>query len=105
MTSEHKYLLPGPFDGTSDVMSYITQFELLSSLQNWLKPVIDATTGNPVLDGDGNPTYTDKRHQIFPLRLRGSAIEFYQSLDIHAAAINGSELHAVGCLFAPIPLV
>ena len=81
MASEHKYLLPEPFDGTSDVMSYMTQFETLSSLQYWLKPVIDATTGNPVLDGSGNPTYTDKRHQIFPLRLRGSAIEFYQSLD------------------------
>ena len=81
MTSEHKYLLPEHFNGTIDVMSYITHFELLSSLQNWLKPVVDATTGNPVLDGSGNPTYTDKRHQIFPLRLRGSAIEFYQSLD------------------------
>ena len=81
MTTEHKYLLPEPFDGTGDILSYITQFELLSSLQQWLKPIVDATTGNPVTDAAGNPTYTDKRHQIFPLRLRGSAIEFYQSLE------------------------
>ena len=33
------------------------------------------------MDGDGNQQNTDKRHQIFPLRLRAGAIEFYHSLE------------------------
>ena len=73
-------LLPEPFNGTGDISAYITQFELLSNLQSWLAPRKDAD-GNPELDGDGNQLYTDKRHQIFPLRLRAGAIEFYHSLD------------------------
>ena len=33
------------------------------------------------MEADGNQLYTDKRHQIFTLRLRTGAIEFYDSLD------------------------
>ena len=74
-----KFLLPEPFDGTGDIGAYITQFGLLSSLQNWLKPILN-DQGNQRKDGQGRDLYTDKRHQIFPLRLRGNAIEFYHSL-------------------------
>ena len=79
-TDSARMLLPEPFNGTGDISAYITQFELLSNLQSWLAPRKDAD-GNPELDGDGNQLYTDKRHQIFPLRLRAGAIEFYHSLD------------------------
>ena len=77
---EAKLLLPEPFNGTSDIQAYITQFELLSSLQNWLKKAFNSD-GTPQHDSAGQQVYIDKRHTIFPLRLRGSAIEFYQSLD------------------------
>ena len=73
--------LPEPFNGTGDISAYITQFELLSNLQSWVAPPCKDADGNPQLDGDGNQLYTDKRHQIFPLRLRAGAIEFYHSLD------------------------
>ena len=73
-------LLPEPFNGTGDISAYITQFELLRNLKSWLAPRKDAD-GNIQLDGDGNQLYTNKRHQIFPLRLRAAAIEFYHSLD------------------------
>ena len=36
---------------------------------------------NPQQDSAGQQAYIDNRHTIFPLRLRGSVIEFYQSLD------------------------
>ena len=75
-----KLLLPEPFTGTGDITAYITQFELLSTLQNWLKPLSDSS-GNQRRDTSGNLLFSDKRHTIFPLRLRNSAIEFYQSLD------------------------
>ena len=77
---EAKLLLPEPFNGTGVIQAYITQFELLSSLQNWLKKALN-TDGTDRVDASGNPIYIDKRHQVFPLRLKGSAIEFYQSLD------------------------
>ena len=67
MTTEHKYLPPEQYEGTDDVLSYITQLEHLSSLKEWLKRVIGRTSGNPVMDGGGNPTYADKRHLIFSL--------------------------------------
>ena len=73
-------LLLEPFNDVGDISVYITQFELLSNLQSWLAPRKDAD-GNPELDGDGNQLYTDKRHPIFPLRLRAGAIEFYHLLD------------------------
>lgn len=79
-TNAHKFLLPEPFDGTGDIQAYVTQFELLSSLQNWLAKAKN-TDGTDRVDGSGNPIYIDQRHQIFPLRLRGSAIEFFRSLD------------------------
>ena len=47
---------------------------------SWLAPRKDAD-GNPQLGGDGNQLYTDKRYQIFSLRLRVGAIEFYHLLD------------------------
>ena len=75
-----KLLLPEPFTGTGDITAYITQFELLSTLQNWLKPLNDSS-GNQRRDTSGNLLFSDKRHTIFPLRLQTSAIEFYQSLD------------------------
>ena len=78
-TDTARKLLPEPFNGTGDILAYISQFELLSNLQSWCAPRKDAD-GNPELDGDGNQLYTDKRHQIFPLRLRAGAIEFYHSL-------------------------
>ena len=61
-----------------DISAYITQFEL-SNLQSWLSTRKDAD-GNTELDGDGNQLYTDKKHQIVPLRLRTCAIEFYHRL-------------------------
>ena len=75
-----KLLLPEPFTGTGDITAYITQFELLSTLQKWLKPLNDSG-GNQRRDTSGYLLFSDKRHTIFPLRLRNSAIEFYQSLD------------------------
>ena len=78
-TDSLKFLLPEPFDGTGDIGACITQFGLLSSLQSWVKPILD-DQGNQRKDAQGRDLFTDKRHQIFPLRLRGSAIEFYHSL-------------------------
>ena len=81
MTNEQQNLIPRPFDGNGDVLSSITQFELFSLLQQWLKPVVECTCGNCVLDSLRNLTHNVSRHQYFPLRLCGSAIEFCQSLD------------------------
>ena len=78
---EAKLLLPEPFNGSGDIQAYVTQFELLSSLQNWCKKAYESDGTTPRTDASGNQIYIDKRHQVFPLRLRGSAIEFYQSLD------------------------
>ena len=49
---EAKLLLPEPFNGTSDIQAYITQFELLSSLQNWHKKAFN-TDGTPQVDDAG----------------------------------------------------
>ena len=78
---EAKLLLPEPFNGNGDIQAYVTQFELLSSLQYWCKKAYESDGTTPRTDASGNQIYIDKRHQVFPLRLRGSAIEFYQSLD------------------------
>ena len=78
-TETTKFLLPEPFNGTGDITAYITQFELLSSLQSWLKPILNSQ-GQPTQDANGNTRCTDKRHQIFPLRLRSGVIEVYHSL-------------------------
>ena len=75
-----KMLLPEPFNGTGDITAYITQFELLSDLQKWLAPVLNAE-GVHQTNNAGVHLYTDTRHQIFPLRLRAGAIEFYHSLE------------------------
>ena len=69
-TSVGRMLLPEPFDGTDDVTMYITQFELLSTLQNWNRNTGDATA----------PVWVDDRPHYFALRLQKGAIEFYQSL-------------------------
>ena len=80
MTNGHNYLLPEQFEGTED-LSYIKQLELLSSMKERFKQVIDRTSGNPVLDGGGSSIYADMRHLIFPLRYFERAKEICPSSD------------------------
>ena len=61
---EAELLLPEPFNGTSDIQAYITQFQLLSSLQICLKKAFN-TDGTPQVDCGGQQDYNDKRHRFF----------------------------------------
>lgn len=65
-----KMLLPEPFTGSNDFESYVTHFELLSTLQKWKR--VEGTTGNEV--------EVDDRPHYFALRLQKSAIDFYRTL-------------------------
>ena len=58
-----------PITGTGDISAYITHFEILSNLMNWLASRKDAD-GKPQLDCDVNLLYIERRHQIFPLKIR-----------------------------------
>ena len=69
-TGTSKMLLPEPFTGSNDIESYITHFELLANLQNWV------TTETR----EGNDVQIDDRPHSFALRLQKSAINFYRTL-------------------------
>ena len=69
-TGTSKMLLPEPFTGSNDIESYITHFELLANLQNWVRTETR----------EGNDVQIDDRPHYFALRLQKSAIDFYRTL-------------------------
>ena len=69
-TGTSKMLLPEPFTGSNDIESYITHFELLANLQNWVRTETR----------EENDVQIDDRPHYFALRLQKSAIDFYRTL-------------------------
>ena len=65
-----KMLLPELFTGPNDIESYITHFELLANLQNWVR----------IETREGNDVQIDDQPHYFALRLQKSAIDFYRTL-------------------------
>ena len=69
-TGTSKMLLPEPFTGSNDIDSYITHFELLANLQNWVRTETR----------EGKDVQTDDLPHYFAFRLQKSAIDFYRTL-------------------------
>ena len=59
-----KELLPEPFNGSGDISAYVTQFDLLSSLQSWFTPLSDAE-GRPRTNAAGERLHNGRRPKIF----------------------------------------
>ena len=60
---KHFWFLPAPFDGTTRFEDFITQFNSVASLSDWV-----------------NHSSGDLRPQLLSARLSGDALSFYRSL-------------------------
>ena len=58
---KYSYLLPGPFDGSTDFENFVTQFNSVASVFDW----------------ETHPS-GDLRPQLFSARLSGDALIFYR---------------------------